>query len=77
MIFSPEEKGYILKKPMKQGFYDYAFATWAKKEEKLDFMETEGSWYETENEYQIFIYYRPFGARYDEVIGYQVFNSRR
>ncbi|MFY8012230.1 MAG: DUF5103 domain-containing protein [Saprospiraceae bacterium] len=77
MIFSPEEKGYILKKPMKQGFYDYAFATRAKKEEKLDFMETEGSWYETENEYQIFIYYRPFGARYDEVIGYQVFNSRR
>ncbi|MDP4854198.1 MAG: DUF5103 domain-containing protein, partial [Saprospiraceae bacterium] len=77
MIFSPEEKGYILKKPIKQGFYDYAFATRAKKEEKLDFMETEGSWYETENEYQIFIYYRPFGARYDEVIGYQVFNSRR
>lgn len=77
MIFSPEEKGYLLKKPMKQGFYDYTFATQTKKDEKLDFMETEGSWYETENEYQIFIYYRPFGARYDEVIGYQVFNSRR
>jgi len=77
MIYSPEEKGYILKKPFKQGFYNYSYATRAKKQEKLDFMETEGSWYETENEYQIFIYYRPFGARFDEVIGYQVFYSNR
>lgn len=77
MIYSPEDKGYILKKPFKQGFYNYSFATRAKKEQILNFMETEGSWYETENEYQIFIYYRPFGARFDEVIGYHVFHSNR
>lgn len=77
MIYSPEERGYLIKKLLKQGFYNYAYATRAKKEEKLDFMETEGNVYETENEYQIFIYYRPFGARFDEVIGYHVFNTNR
>jgi hypothetical protein len=77
MIYQPDAQEYLLKKPFKQGFYNYSFATKAKKQEKLDYMETEGSWYEAENEYQIFIYYRPFGERYDEVIGYQVFYSNR
>jgi hypothetical protein len=43
-----------------------------------DFSMLEGDWYETENEYHIIIYYRPFGARFDRVIGYQkVLSSRR
>lgn len=34
----------------------------------------EGCYWETENEYQIFVYYRPVGAQYDALIAYDEFN---
>lgn len=36
----------------------------------------EGSFWETENEYQIFVYYRPIGADYDALIAYDEFSSQ-
>jgi hypothetical protein len=29
----------------------------------------EGSHWQTENEYDIWVYYRPFGGRYDRLVG--------
>ncbi|MDR1783415.1 MAG: DUF5103 domain-containing protein, partial [Dysgonamonadaceae bacterium] len=29
----------------------------------------EGNYYQTENEYRIWVYYRPLGARYDRLLG--------
>ena len=29
----------------------------------------EGNYYQTQNEYSIYVYYRPMGARYDRLIG--------
>lgn len=59
---------------LKQGYYEYEYVTVPrnrKQGEPLNVSreDTEGNWYETENEYQILIYYRPFGDRYDQVIG--------
>jgi hypothetical protein len=34
------------------------------------FENTEGNFWGTENEYSVFVYFRPFGARADELIGY-------
>lgn len=63
---------------LKQGFYNYIYAVVPRKTRIPDFSMLEGDWYETENEYHIVIYYRPFGARFDRVIGYQkVLSSRR
>lgn len=31
--------------------------------------ETEGNWFEATNDYTIFIYHRPFGSRYDHLVG--------
>ena len=31
---------------------------------------TEGNFYNTENEYLIYIYHREFGARYDRLVGF-------
>lgn len=62
---------------IKQGFYNYSYAVVPKKTQIPDFSMLEGDWYETENEYHIVIYYRPFGARFDRVIGYQKVNSSR
>ena len=35
----------------------------------------EGNHYETPNEYQIYVYYHPFAARYDRLIGIGVLNA--
>ena len=36
----------------------------------------EGDFYETENEYHIYIYHREFGARYDKLIGVSSVNYK-
>lgn len=59
---------------LKQGYYNYIYAilnddyTW-------DRVSTEGSWNETENEYQVIIYYRGIGDLHDRVLGFRTFNS--
>ena len=35
----------------------------------------EGSWFETENDYLIIVYYREFGGLYDRILAVQKFNS--
>ena len=31
---------------------------------------TEGDFHQTENEYCVYVYHRPFGGRYDHLVGY-------
>jgi hypothetical protein len=59
---------------LKQGVYDYTYV-WVDKAGKTDDITLEGSHYETENDYQVLVYYRPPGARWEELIGYKVLNS--
>jgi hypothetical protein len=35
----------------------------------------EGSHFETENDYQLLVYYRPVTARWDELVGYRLLNT--
>ncbi|MGG2339454.1 hypothetical protein ACE4ZU_26420, partial [Salmonella enterica] len=59
---------------LKNGYYNYQYVTQDAKgvKQKADPALTEGNYWETENEYSIFFYYRPFGARHDELIGYRL-----
>jgi len=73
---------YIGRALLKQGYYDYAYATLPiqpnDKKGKMpqpDLEEVEGDWHETENQYTILVYYRPFGSRYDQVVGALSFTS--
>jgi Domain of unknown function (DUF5103) len=59
---------------LKQGFYNYQYVV-VPPHEKPDFEVLEGNRYETENEYTIIMYHRPFGARYDRVIAVTKFSS--
>jgi len=59
---------------LKQGFYDYMFAT-QNADGLLEMDVIEGSWYETENDYQLIVYYRAIGGEYDRVIDVTVINS--
>ncbi len=54
---------------LKQGFYNYAYVL-ARPGMKTDEVIFEGSYNQTENLYDVLVYFRPVGARYDHVIGY-------
>jgi hypothetical protein len=61
---------------LKQGFYNYTYATTNRdKGGYPDVSATEGNNWITENSYVVLVYYRPFGARADELIGYAQLNS--
>ncbi|MEL4309021.1 type IX secretion system plug protein [Joostella sp. CR20] len=53
---------------LKQGFYNYKFVK-ADKDGKIDLNFVSGSFWETENNYTILVYYRDFGTVYDSLIG--------
>lgn len=78
MAYNNAVNAYVLKTPLKQGFYDYAYAMSPRSAEKkaVNLSPLEGDWFETENDYTLLIYYRPFGGRYDQVIGMSQINSR-
>lgn len=77
MQYNSALNGYVAKPMLKQGYYDYAYATVSRnaKVKTPNLSHIEGDWYETENLYTILIYYRPFGERYDRVIGAATFTS--
>lgn len=76
MIFNKERGAYEKTMLLKQGFYNYLYVT--KPSNGIgypDMSQTEGNYFGTENSYLILVYYRPFGARADEVIAYGSVNS--
>jgi hypothetical protein len=75
MEYNTQRSRYEGEVLLKQGFYNYIYAVVPKKSKKPDFEKLEGNWFATENEYQFVVYYRPFGARFDRVIGYQKYQS--
>jgi hypothetical protein len=54
---------------MKQGFYNYQYITIDQNNQRRNDA-IDGSFFQTENDYTILVYYRPFGGRYDKVIGF-------
>ena len=58
-------KGAIL---MKQGFYNYTFAT-IDNYGSVNTNEINGTFFQTENQYKVITYFKPFGGLYDRVIG--------
>lgn len=69
MHYDPKYQRYIAKIYLKQGFYNYILAT-KDKTGKLDFGEINGNFWQTQNQYQGFLYYTSFGKNYDGLLGY-------
>ncbi|RFZ82110.1 DUF5103 domain-containing protein [Mucilaginibacter terrenus] len=55
---------------LKQGVYDYAYVWVPNATKQPDDTSLEGNYFETENEYQLLVYYRPAGARWEELAGF-------
>jgi len=64
---------YKLVLPFKQGYYNYIYTL--KQNNKFDEIKYEGSYYETEDMYEIIMYYRAPGTIADAIVGYQVMRS--
>ena len=77
MLFSTEKGRYEVAFLLKQGYYSYSYVTVDRTDpdRKPSFEFTEGNHVETENDYTILVYYRALGARADELVGIQHFNS--
>jgi len=76
MDFNEDKGKYEKTLYLKQGYYNYSYVTMPKgKKGYPDFSATEGNYWGTENTYTILVYFRPFGARADELIGAAVVNS--
>ncbi len=56
---------------MKQGLYDYCYVTEDPESGKLNEYVVEGSYYETRNDYYVFIYRHDYQKRYDRLISFQ------
>lgn len=71
MEFNPEKGVYEKALYLKQGYYNYSYVTLTdRKDAPASYENTEGNYWGTENVYMILVYFRPFGARADELIGF-------
>ena len=75
--YDAEKNRYYKQILLKQGVYDYAYVWVPNGSDKPDDIYFEGSHFETENDYQILVYYRPAGSRWVELVGYQVLNTTK
>jgi len=75
MTWNYDTSAYELTLLLKQGYYNYMYVYVPKGSKVADHKNIEGSFRETENDYQIFVYYREMSSRYDRLIGYRQMNS--
>lgn len=69
--YDANEKAYKKAILLKQGFTSYLFSLVDSKTQKIDYNDSiDGNFYQTENDYQVIVYYRGIIDRSDRVIGF-------
>lgn len=66
MTYNKDRQAFEASLLLKQGFYNYCFAS---PNNVLEKKSVDGSFFTTENEYTILVYYQPFGQRTGKIIG--------
>jgi hypothetical protein len=67
MRYDTAQSIYTSRMLLKQGWYDYQYVVRSK---ELPYHHFEGSHFETENYYEVFVYHKPYQPRADLLIGY-------
>lgn len=75
MTYDAYSRTYNLTLLLKQGLYNYQYLT--KDGNQYSERLIEGNFYQTENEYSIWVYYRPIGQRFDRLVGVTSIISRQ
>lgn len=70
LIYDPTNKQFYNNLILKQGLYDYEYVWFDQTKNTLETNPFEGDFFQTENTYQIFVYYHRPGARWDTLVGY-------
>ena len=76
MKFDEDINAYTADIYLKQGIYNYQYVIYDDKTGQIDDTTLEGNYWETENDYIILVYYRPFNDRYDQLVGLRVISSK-
>lgn len=75
MHYNDTTGAYELQLPLKQGAYNYQYLWVPTGAKSGRTSRIEGDFYQTVNEYQVFVYYRHPNERYDRLIGYTIAHS--
>jgi hypothetical protein len=75
MLYSPETDTYSCTLLLKQGYYNYRYVLLTY-EGKLEIIPSEGCFYDTENAYNVYVYFNSPDTRYDRLIGFEKISSR-
>jgi len=76
MTYNFERKQYELALPLKNGGYNFQYLFLPAGQTQASTIRVSGSHWQTENDYQIYIYYRPYSGQHDRLIGVQTVNSQ-
>ena len=76
MEWDDEHNCYVTVVPLKQGYYSYQYLL-MQPDGTLRPVHSEGSFYQTENQYQAYVYYRAIDGRTDRLVGYQQVATRK
>ena len=75
MKYDSDNFEYVADCILKQGYYNYIYTVAPKGKKTHTHLETEGNFYEADNDYTILVYYRPFGSQYDHLVAARTINS--
>ncbi len=77
MTYNYKRFGYECKLFIKQGYYNYTYVYASDDKKEGNETLSEGSFWETENDYTIYVYHRQRGTYYDQLVGVKRLNSTR
>lgn len=72
LTYDAQTESYKGKIFVKQGYYNYIYAVKNQVEKTGNETDIEGSFYQTENFYEIIVYHKPMGERVESVVGYSL-----
>jgi hypothetical protein len=70
MTYDGSKHSYYTTLKLKQGLYDYKYFWKDALTGQIDDTVFEGSFFEADNQYQVFVYFKKPGSRWEELIGY-------
>ena len=76
MTYHSDRQQYEATILLKQGYYNYIYTLLPNKPPREE-RRLEGNFFDTENDYIIYVYYRGRSSRYDQLIGVQTVNTLR
>ena len=80
MKYDFKKECFVGKLYLKQGYYNYHYK-FKSKDKMFDneaaAFETEGNYFQAENEYHLLVYYKDYSAGYQKLVGYEMVNSTK